>query len=131
MISSAIPGSRIEPWVAKEAFEESAYFQGQKIDGEPAKFYEPMIRPLEPLAMKGFLWYQGESNASQPKQYAQYLPALINDWRKQWQQPLLPFLYVQLPGFMEYDYLPAESNWAILRESQAKALALPQTVKNH
>ncbi len=94
---------------------------------QPTGLYNGMIAHAHNYAIKGICWYQGESNASQPKQYAQYLPALINDWRKQWQQPLLPFLYVQLPGFMEYDYLPAESNWAILRESQAKALALPQT----
>ena len=39
----------------------------------------------------------------------------------------LPFLYVQLPGFMEYNYLPSESQWAVLRESQLKSLSVPNT----
>jgi sialate O-acetylesterase len=55
------------------------------------------------------------------------LPALINDWRNKWQLGNLPFLNVQLPGFMDYNYTPSESNWAVLRESQLKALALPNT----
>lgn len=102
MISSAIPGSRIEPWVAKEAFEESAYFQGQKIDGEPAKFYEPMIRPLEPLAMKGFLWYQGESNCflKDSIQYMHKMETLITSWRKAWKDEKMPFYYVQLVPYL-------------------------------
>jgi sialate O-acetylesterase len=40
---------------------------------------------------------------------------------------LIAILYVQLPGFMDYDYLPSESSWAVLRESQAKALSVPNT----
>ena len=51
--------------------------------------------------------------------------AQINDWRSKWGQGELPFLYVQLPGFMDYNYLPSESNWAKLREAQLKALASP------
>jgi sialate O-acetylesterase len=38
MISSAIPGSRIEPWISEEAFASSPYFKGQKVEGEPANF---------------------------------------------------------------------------------------------
>ncbi len=94
---------------------------------QPTGLYNGMIAHANKYAIKGVCWYQGESNASQPKQYAQYLPTLINDWRKQWQNETLPFLYVQLPNFMEYDYSPSESNWAVLRESQAKALGIPQT----
>src|SRR5205085_9026728 len=54
-------------------------------------------------------------------------PAQIIDWRNKWAQGNLPFLFVQLPGFMDYNYLPAESNWAMLRESQLKSLSVTNT----
>jgi sialate O-acetylesterase len=54
-------------------------------------------------------------------------PAQINDWRNKWQLGALPFLFVQLPGFMDYNYLPSESNWAMFRESQLKSLAVANT----
>lgn len=54
-------------------------------------------------------------------------PALINDWRNKWQQGTLPFLFVQLPNFMEVRYLPSESNWAELRFGQLKSLSVPNT----
>ena len=77
--------------------------------------------------MKGFLWYQGESNTGRPAEYAKFQPAQIIDWRSKWNMDALPFIWVQLPGFMDYNYLPSESNWAALREAQSKALSLPQT----
>jgi sialate O-acetylesterase len=94
---------------------------------QPATLYNAMVAPEINYAIKGFCWYQGESNAGQPKQYQKLLPALISDWRIKWNQGPLPFLYVQLPGFMEYNYLPSESNWAMLRESQLKSLSVPNT----
>jgi sialate O-acetylesterase len=54
-------------------------------------------------------------------------PAQIADWRNKWKQGNLPFLNLQLPGFMDYNYLPSESNWAMLRESQLKSLSVPNT----
>ncbi len=86
-----------------------------------------MVAPEIDYAIKGFCWYQGESNAGKPQEYTTLLPALISDWRRHWKQGELPFLYVQLPGFMEYNYQPAESNWAMLREAQLKALSVPNT----
>lgn len=94
---------------------------------QPAALYNAMIAPEINYTIKGFCWYQGEANAGRPQQYEKLLPALINDWRQQWGQGALPFLYVQLPGFQDYNYLPAESNWAMLRESQLKALSVPNT----
>ena len=86
-----------------------------------------MVAPETPYAIKGFCWYQGESNADNPQPYAALQTALIRDWRSQWNQGSLPFLLVQLPGFMDYNYLPSESNWALLREAQGKALSQPNT----
>lgn len=97
------------------------------IQNQPAALFNGMVAPAIDYALKGVLWYQGESNVGQHVDYALRLPALIDDWRTKWGNEMLPFLYVQLPGFMEYNYLPSESSWAALRESQRKALAVPQT----
>ncbi len=89
--------------------------------------YNTMVAPAIQYAIKGFLWCQGEANTGDAKEYAKYLPALIRDWRTKWNEGDIPFLYAQLPGFMEAEYSPVESNWAQLRQSQLEALALPNT----
>ncbi|MBD0287254.1 MAG: sialate O-acetylesterase, partial [Flavisolibacter sp.] len=86
-----------------------------------------MIAPLVNYTIKGFIWYQGETNTGRADEYAKLQPAMITDWRSKWQQPNAPFLYVQLPGFMEMNYLPTESQWAAFREAQLKSLSVPNT----
>lgn len=93
----------------------------------PTLLYNAMINPLVPYAIRGAIWYQGESNAGRAKQYQRIFPALINDWRTQWNQGDFPFLYVSLANFMEAPGQPGESEWAELREAQTQALALPNT----
>lgn len=100
---------------------------GINAQNQPTALYNAMVAPEINYTIKGFCWYQGEADTWQPKQYEKLLTALINDWRNKWQQDTLPFLTVQLPGFMEYNYLPTESNWAGLRESQLKTLSVPNT----
>lgn len=94
---------------------------------EPTGLYKPMVAPVLPYAIKGVLWYQGETNSHKPEEYEQLLKSLIADWRSKWGKPNLPFIYAQLPNFMEVDYAPAESNWAVLREGQRRTLAVPNT----
>ncbi|WP_293783189.1 sialate O-acetylesterase [uncultured Pedobacter sp.] len=94
---------------------------------EPTGLFNTMVAPAVKFAIKGFVWYQGESNTGDPKAYGQLLPALIKDWRNKWKQGELPFIYAQLPNFMEANYLPEESNWAQFRQSQLQALAVPNT----
>jgi sialate O-acetylesterase len=86
-----------------------------------------MIAPLINYAIKGLVWYQGESNTGKPDEYAKLQPAMITDWRSKWKEGELPFLFVQLPGFGDYNYLPSESQWALFREAQAKSLSVPNT----
>jgi len=93
----------------------------------PAALYNGMIAPVINYTLKGFLWYQGESNVTRAAEYAGLQIAQINDWRKKWDMGNLPFLFVQLPNYQDYTYLPVESNWALLRESQFKALSFPNT----
>lgn len=100
---------------------------GITLQNQPSALFNAMAAPLINHAAKGFLWCQGESNTGNPKPYYQLLPALIQDWRKQWKQGNLPFITVQLANFMEVDYLPSESNWAVLRDAQFKSLAVPNT----
>lgn len=94
---------------------------------QPAALFNAMIAPATALKIKGFLWYQGESNTDNPSPYNAWLPALINGWRGQWNNADLPFLVAQLPNFEDIDLTPAESNMALLREAQNKALTLPNT----
>lgn len=93
---------------------------------QPTALYNAMISPLINYNIKGFVWYQGESNTGNASEYSKLQAALIDDWRNKWNKQL-PFLYVQLPGFMDYNYLPSESQWALFREEQAKSLSIPKT----
>lgn len=137
MISAAIPGSRIEPWMPREAFTALKFFREQKdsthkIDGDPGKFYTTMIEPLIPFALKGFLWYQGESNCflNERQQYSYKMEALINYWRKQWKNERLPFYYVQIAPYFyskatgrPYTVYSEPEFW----EAQAAVLKIPHT----
>jgi sialate O-acetylesterase len=89
----------------------------------PTALYNGMIAPLIPYSLRGILWYQGESNTGKAQDYKDLLKALAVNWRTKFQQPELPFIYAQLPGFGDRQFLPVESNWAQLREAQRKAEA--------
>lgn len=89
-----------------------------------AHLYNGMLRPVAPYAIAGFAWYQGETEAVpafNPYVHRFLLPAMIQDWRRLWARPDLPFYVVQLPNREN------EPRWTIVRESQAAALALPGT----
>ena len=90
---------------------------------QPTGLYNAMVAPAINYTIKGFLWYQGEANTNRAEEYARLQPAQIIDWRNKWRQGELPFLFVQLPGFMDYNYLPSESSWARLRESQLMSIS--------
>jgi sialate O-acetylesterase len=104
-------------------------FGGSTISAQnqPSALYNAMVAPVINYTIKGFCWYQGEANTARAEEYAKLQPAQIADWRNKWQQVDAPFLFVQLPGFMDYNYLPAESQWAQLRESQLRSLSMPNT----
>ena len=93
----------------------------------PTLLYNGMINPLLPLAIRGTIWYQGESNDSRAYQYRTLFPILINDWRNEFNNPQMPFLFVQLANYKQPLQEPAESNWAELREAQLRTLSLPNT----
>ncbi|CAN5530767.1 hypothetical protein BH10ACI4_BH10ACI4_32000 [soil metagenome] len=95
------------------------------VSWRPAGLFNAMIAPITPLPIKGVIWYQGESNAN-PQMvnlYSRLFPAMIADWRVQWHQPELPFLFVQISA---YAANPAD-NWGILRDAQRRTLQLSNT----
>lgn len=100
---------------------------GFSAQNAPAALYNAMIAPMVNYRVKGFVWYQGEANTGRAAEYAKLQPAMIADWRAKWNEGDIPFLYVQLPGFGDYNYLPEESGWAELREAQLKSLSVPNT----
>ncbi len=100
---------------------------GIATQNQPTALYNAMVAPVINYTIKGILWYQGESNSGRAAEYALLQPAQIIDWRKKWQQENIPFLYVQLPNFMDANYIPSESQWAELREAQLKSLSIPNT----
>ena len=93
----------------------------------PTVSFNGNINPIKDFQVKGVIWYQGEGNVSRAWQYRSLFPVLINDWRAKLNNPELPFYFVQLPNYgLVRDY-PSVSQWAELRESQEKALTLPNT----
>jgi sialate O-acetylesterase len=94
---------------------------------KPVGLFNAMIAPLLNYRIHGVIWYQGESNAGRAFEYRRLLSTLICDWRNRWGQGDFPFLFVQLPNFMEAGVQPSESDWALFREAQLKTLSLPHT----
>lgn len=88
--------------------------------------YNSMIAPLVPFAIRGALWYQGESNAGRAYQYRTSFPLMIKDWRKQWKDDF-SFYFVQLSSYGDYQNSNQGSNWGELREAQTMTLSLPKT----
>jgi sialate O-acetylesterase len=81
--------------------------------------YNGMIAPLLPFAIKGAIWYQGESNADRAYQYRRLLPAMIQDWRREFGVGDFPFYIVSLAAWQATQPAPRDNEWAELREAQA------------
>jgi sialate O-acetylesterase len=99
-----------------------------KLDpGKPMAIYNGMIHPWVGYALKGAIWYQGESNAGRAKQYETIFPQLILDWRRLWKKEL-PFYFVQLANFKKPSTEPGiPDEWAELQNAQLLTLSLPKT----
>ncbi len=93
-----------------------------------ASIYNNMIAPLIPFAIRGALWYQGESNEARAEQYEILLPTMIRAWRERWAQGDFPFAIVQLPNYRNPSPQPADEAWSHLRDAQRKTfLSTPNT----
>ena len=92
----------------------------------PAGLFESMLMRVCPYTMRGFLYYQGESDDHKPRTYYTLLTKLIALWREKWQDDEMPFITVQLPAF-KYKHDPDFKHWCLIREAQMRAF---KTVKN-
>ena len=111
LIGSNWGGTRIEPWTPAEGFKAvpalkashadklDQFAQGKPGRGTPTHMHNAMISPLLPYAIKGAIWYQGESNNGEGMLYHEKMKALIAGWRSVWNKPDLPFYFVQLAPF--------------------------------
>ena len=99
-------------------------WRGDPVSWNPAALYNGMIAPFTPFEIKGFLWYQGETNsgAGRAPAYETLFQGLIRDWRARFHQGNLPFLYVQIASYSS----PGE-DWGMVRDAQRRALALTNT----
>ena len=93
----------------------------------PTGLFNSGIAPMLNYGIKGVVWYQGESNTSRAFEHYDLFKLLIKDWRQNWHQGNFPFLFVQLPNFVEVNVEDTKYDWALFRESQLKALSVPNT----
>ena len=94
----------------------------------PATLFNGKIATLIPYALRGAIWYQGESNAGMGHLYYLQLSTLVKDWRARWGEGRFPFAWVQLPNFHAAQKEPVEdTGWVMVREGMLKTLALPNT----
>lgn len=98
---------------------------------QPTVLFNGMIAPLVPFAVRGAIWYQGESNAGNPQQYRTLFPDLIRDWRTAWNAKQdgseFGFYFVQLANYLPRVAEPMQAGWPELRQAQTMTLGVPRT----
>lgn len=127
IIVSAVGGTKIECWMSREALKS---FSEVNIPGrldtvkqdfkEPTVLFNSMIYPLANFSVKGWLWYQGESNRSTADAYRELFPAMVADWRKNWNLGELPFYYTEIAPYGSKD---KKGNGVKMRYIQLQAMA--------
>ncbi len=86
----------------------------------PGGLYESMLKRIIPYTLRGFIYYQGESDEHKPESYYSLFTRMIRQWREDFEDETLPFLLVQLP-MHRYQHDPDTRSWCIIREAQMKA----------
>jgi len=118
LISTNVGGTAAQRWASKQTLNSTPELEKYASEKNSSDLYNAMIHPLATYAIRGAIWYQGESNAGQAHRYRTLFPAMIKNWRDDWKQGDFPFLFVQLAPFMAKSDKPQDSNWAELREAQ-------------
>ena len=123
IINCSQGASRVEAWMSAVSLSTAADSPLKEFSGiesnykSPSVLYQTMLVKIIPYTLKGVIWYQGESNAQEPDAYARLFTGMIRQWRREWSQDDLPFLFVQLPGFDPKGDKTGTS-WAQFREAQ-------------
>jgi len=126
LINTSWGGTRIEPWISEAGFKNFDWVklpdksvQQEKLSPQtPTVLYNAMINPVAGFGLRGAIWYQGESNRFEYKEYEKLMPGLALNWRAMWNIGDFPMYYVQIAP---YDYGPSGVNSAFQREAQLKA----------
>ncbi|UMB52603.1 sialate O-acetylesterase [Lutibacter sp. A64] len=121
LIQSAWGGTRVEPWTPKEGVEKTTLEKAAQ--NKFSNLYNGMISPLINYRIKGAIWYQGESNAKNWKEYKILFPNMISSWRAQWGIGNFPFYFVQIAPYNYSDKFAVPQ----IVEAQLEALKLPNT----
>jgi sialate O-acetylesterase len=132
VIHSSWGGTAVDSWIPVEELEKiGGYEQVRDLISEadtltqytPTVLFNAMIHPLIPFTIKGFIWYQGESDAGNPSAYKEKFTTMIRTWRERWGQGEVPFYFVQIAP---YDY-GQETASQKLREAQLESLSVTNT----
>jgi len=93
----------------------------------PNRFYNGMVRGIQPYAVRGIIWFQGDSNMGHPLEYSELFQAMIEEWRVEWQEPRLPFYFVEINNYSgPKQTQPVERNpLSLIREEQHGGLLQP------
>ena len=134
LIHSSWRGTTAEPWTPLEAIQSESRLSGilKRDSGQekhmPGGLYNGMIHPVSRFAIKGVIWYQGESNRIRAREYGTLFPVLIESWRDAWGRSDLPFYFVQIaPLKIEGEKNPTGTQIPELQAAQLHAL---KTVPN-
>jgi len=138
IISSSVGGTQIETWTPEDAYMASPLFKTKikdhKLnDVQIARHFNPMIREIIPFTLKGFIWYQGETNlmAGNIDSYPDLQRTLVESWRSLWKDTSLPFYYVQIaPHTYSQRRRFHINNWESLPrfwEKQTGCMQIPHT----
>ena len=121
-------GTRIEPWTPPAGFAAVEELKDAKL-GDKSTMFNGMAAAVQPYAIRGAIWYQGESNGGEGESYYQKMKALVLGWRTTWDQGEFPFYFVQLANFRNPNPDAAGGDgWARLREAQLKTIReVPKT----
>lgn len=140
IMASYVGGTEIESWISEDKIKNDPALQfvedrlpeydvddPKAYQRYPSVNYNGMVNPLRYFPIKGFLFYQGESNVKRATEYGTLFKALIEDYRQKWQLGDLPFYYVQLPNIgitteRNYEVTPDDNTWQMLREQQRRVL---------
>lgn len=120
LINCNLGGTAFEEWTNLKVLEAHPEHLGKH--KEQAKLYNGMLAPVIPYAIKGVIWYQGESNAGRADLYRTGFPLMIKNWRDEWNEGDFPFLFVQLAPFMAVTNEPTDTGWAHLRDAQLETM---------